>query len=103
MNEKYVLSRRAASNLVRIWRHLRQEAGDIVADRVESVIKKQIEFLAENPGIGHIRGDLTVRAVRFFLVYSWFIVYRPETKPLQVVAIIHGRRDLPRLLKESAN
>ena len=27
------------------------------------------------------------------------IVYRPETKPLQIVAILHGRRDVERLLK----
>jgi len=38
--------------------------------------------------------------VRFFPLYSYLIVYRPETKPLQVVAILHGRRDVVAILKK---
>jgi len=71
-----------------------------MADRVEAVIKEQIVFLARNPGAGHWRRDLTNEAVRFFPVYSYLIVYRPETKPLQVVAILHGRRDVDGILKK---
>jgi len=70
-----------------------------MADRVESVVRKRIVFLARNPGAGHWRKDLTDQAVRFFPVYSYLIVYRPETKPLQVVAILHGRRDVDGILK----
>lgn len=36
--------------------------------------------------------------MKFFLVYSYLIVYRPETKPLQVVAILHGYRDVEPIL-----
>jgi len=43
---------------------------------------------------------LTDEAVKFFPVYSYLIVYRPETKPLQVVSILHGRRNVERILKE---
>jgi hypothetical protein len=35
--------------------------------------------------------------VRFWTVTrfpNFLLVYRPETKPLQVVAILHGRREL---------
>ncbi len=35
----------------------------------------------------------------FFPAYSYLIVYRPETSPLQVVAILHGRRDVGQLLE----
>jgi plasmid stabilization system protein ParE len=31
---------------------------------------------------------------------NYVIVYRPETNPLQVVAILHGKRDLKGVLKE---
>jgi plasmid stabilization system protein ParE len=55
-------------------------------------------FLAETPGAGHRRKDLTNLDVRFFPVYSFLIVYRAETKPLQIVAILHGRRDVGRVL-----
>jgi hypothetical protein len=38
--------------------------------------------------------------VKFFPVYSYLIVYRPMTKPLQIASILHGRRDLLQLLKD---
>jgi len=41
-----------------------------------------------------------MKLVKFFPVYSYLIVYRPETKPLQVVSILHGRRDVGKVLEE---
>jgi len=71
-----------------------------MADRVESAIRERIVFLARNPGAGHWRRDLTDEPVKFFPVYSYLIVYRPETKPLQVAAIVHGHRDVAEILKK---
>jgi plasmid stabilization system protein ParE len=71
-----------------------------MADRVESVIRQKIVSLAAMPGGGHWRLDLTDEPVKFFPIYSYLIVYRPETKPLQVVASLHGRRDMEQLLKD---
>ncbi len=50
-----------------------------MADRVESVILDKIAFLATTPGAGHRREDLTDEVVKFFPVYSYLVVYRPET------------------------
>jgi toxin ParE1/3/4 len=63
-------------------------------------MRDKIIFLAENTGAGHWRKNLTDKAVRIFPVYSYLIVYRPETKPLQVVSILHGRRDVDQILKD---
>ncbi len=52
------------------------------------------------PGAGHWRRDLTDEAVKFYSIYAYLIGYRPETKPVHVVAILHGRRDVAQLLKE---
>lgn len=71
-----------------------------MADRVESVIRDRFVFLAKNPGAGHWRKDLTDEGVKFFSVYSYLIVYRPETQPLQIVAILHGSRDVESGLKQ---
>jgi toxin ParE1/3/4 len=68
--------------------------------RVESVIREKIVYLAAMPGAGHWRTDLTDELVKFWPIYSYLIVYRPETKPLQVVAILHGRRDVEQLLRD---
>jgi len=70
-----------------------------MADRVESVIRDRIVFLAANPRAGHWRKNLTDEPVKFFPVYSYLIVYRPDTKPLQVVSILHGCRDVEQILK----
>lgn len=98
MSARYVLAPEAAHDLVQIWRYIKRQSSLEMAERVESVIRDKIVFLAENPGAGHWRKNLTTEAVRFFPVYSYLIVYRPETKPLQVVAILHGRRDVERIL-----
>ncbi len=99
MNRRYVLAPEAALDLLRIWRRLRGEAGIVVANRVESSIREKIVFLAKFPGGGHSRRDLTDEPVKFFPVYSYLIVYRAGVKPLQVVAILHGQRDVEVLLK----
>jgi plasmid stabilization system protein ParE len=99
MRQRYVLAPEAALDLVQVWRYVKQEAGVEMADRVESAIRDKFVFLAGTPGGGHWRKDFTDEPVKFFPVYSYLIVYRPETKPLQIVAILHGHRDVERLLK----
>ena len=100
MRGRYVLAPEAAFDLVEIWRYVRKQSSIQIADRVESVIRDKIVFLAGNPGAGHWRRNLTGEAVKFFPVYSYLIVYRPDTKPLQVVSILHGRREVERILKD---
>jgi len=83
-----------------IWRYIKQQASVEMADRVESAIRERIINLAETPEAGHSRKDLTEESVKFFPVYSYLIVYRPETHPLQVVSILHGHRDVGQILKD---
>jgi plasmid stabilization system protein ParE len=71
-----------------------------MADRVESVMREKIGYLAGRPGGGHWRNDLTDEPVKFFPIYSCLIVYRPDANPLQVVALLHGRRDVEKLLED---
>ena len=100
MSRRYVLAPEAVLDLFQIWRYIKKNVSLQMADRVESVIRDKIVYLAERPGRGHWRKDLTNEPVKFFSIYSYLIVYRPETSPLQVVAILHGRRDVEELLKD---
>jgi toxin ParE1/3/4 len=99
MTSRYVLAPDAAVDLVQIWRYLRQHSSLATANRIESTILEKILFLAGSPGAGHWRNGLTDEKVKFFPVYSYLIVYRPDTKPLQVVSILHGRRDVEQVLR----
>jgi antitoxin ParD1/3/4/toxin ParE1/3/4 len=100
MKSRFVLSPEAVEDLASIWHYIQTQSSVEMANRVESVIRERIAFLARNPGAGHQRRDLTDLRVRFFPVYSYLIVYRPETKPLQIVSILHGRRDVDRILSK---
>jgi len=100
MKRRYTLAPEAVRDLVEIWRYLREESGRETADRVEAVIRKKFAYLSQFPGAGHWRRDLTSADVRFFAVYSYLIVYRPESKPLEIVSILHGRRDVAAILSE---
>ena len=100
MKRRYVLAPKAALDLVQIWRYIKKHSSVKMADRVESTIRDKAVFLATNSGAGHWRKDLTDEAVKFFPVYSYLIVYRPDTKPVQIVAILQGRRDVEQVLRD---
>lgn len=100
MKRQYILAPQAAHDLVKIWRYVKQESSKETADRVESVIRSKFIFLADFLAAGQLRLDLTSADVRFFSVYSYLIVYRPETKPLQVVSLLRGTRDVAGILSK---
>ena len=47
---------------------------------------------------GHVREDLTSRPLKFWPVYSYLIVYDPVTKPVQIMRVLHGMRDVEEIL-----
>jgi toxin ParE1/3/4 len=98
MSARYVLAPQAALDLFEIWDYVKEQTSVTMAEKVESVIKEKIAFLAVTPGAGHYRKDLTNEDVKFFSVYSYLIVYRPAAKPLQIVSTLHGRRDVEKIL-----
>jgi len=100
MKRRFIVAPEAARDLARIWRYLKKESSREIADRVESVIRSKFAYLAQFPGAGHWRLDLTSAEVRFFSVYSYLIVYRPETEPLEIVSILHASRDVAGILRE---
>ena len=100
MKTRFVLAPQAAEDLVGIWRYIKSQSSSAMADHVQSVIRDKFIFLAQSPEAGHHRRNLTNEEVKFFPVYSYLIVYRPETKPLQIVAILHGRRDVEGVLRD---
>lgn len=88
----------ARLDLLEIWEHIAADNLD-AADRVEQEIKEAISMLAMNPGLGHLRRDLTSKPVRFWPIYSYLIIYDLDARPLEVVRILSGYRDVAALLK----
>ena len=51
--------------------------------------------------LSHVRPDLTKLPVRFWTLPSrpnYIAVYRPETSPLKVLRVLHGKRNVKRIL-----
>ena len=89
----------ATEDLDSIWWFIAEDNRD-AAHRVEMEILATCRRLAKHPLIGIKRQDITSLPVRFWTVTkfpNYVIVYRPET-PLQVIAVLHGRRDLKEIL-----
>ena len=99
MSVRYVLTPEAQAHISEIGAHV---AADNVqaALRVYDALEAAFEMLAERPGIGHSRQDLTNRPVKFWSVYSYLIVYDPASRPLSIIAVLHGARDVEHLLKQ---
>jgi antitoxin ParD1/3/4 len=98
--EKYRLTPEAVSDLFEIWNFINQHNPE-AADRVEEAVFRACDLLADAPLVGRVREDLTPLPLRFWVVqpYSnYLIVYDPEKKPLQIIRILHGARDLPAIL-----
>ena len=93
----FVLTRLARQDLEEIWDYLAGESPS-AAERVLGRIEEAIMKLAKTPGLGHLREDLADRRHRFFLVYSYLIVYRPDTQPLEIVRVLHASPDVRALL-----
>ena len=98
MAARFVVTEQAETHLLEILDYLADQS-EPAAIRVRQAIYDTIEKLAENPGIGHVRQDLTDRALKFWSVYSYLVVYDPASRPLTVIAVLHGARDVGELLK----
>jgi plasmid stabilization system protein ParE len=68
------------------------------AERVIDQFFETFEQLAAWPKTGHVRTDLTSKNVRFWPVGSYLVVYRDHSDGVQIVAVLHGSRDVPSVL-----
>ena len=94
----YEVSFEAQDDLFEIWQRIAYDSVDL-ANRIEGEFHILFESLARMPGQGHVRKDLTGRPVRFFPLYSFLVVYQ-SVEPLRIVAVLRGKRNVGRILRE---
>ena len=98
---QFLLAPAAKSDILAIWTYYAAEVGDVeLADRMRDEIFGGIRAAALKPDIGHLRRDLADEPLRFWRVRKYLIIYRSETKPMQVVRVLHGARDVQAMLGE---
>jgi plasmid stabilization system protein ParE len=104
MSARFQFTPQAMEDLDAIWWFIAEDNRD-AADRVETEIVATCRRLARYPLMGTKRQDITPLPLRFWTITKfpkYVIVYRPETVPLQVVAVLHGKRDLKEVLERRA-
>jgi plasmid stabilization system protein ParE len=94
-----VFSAQAEDDLFAVWQNLAERSGAEFADCIQRDLLVACGKVGQRPGIGHRRQDLTNRDVFFYRLYQYMIVYR-KSAPIEITAIVHGKRDLGRILDE---
>lgn len=93
----YVLTAPAQRDLERLAAYLQQSAGTATADYVLEEIGAAMTRVGNSPGLGHRRSDLTSKPAKFYSVWAYFVIYDDSNRPIRILRVIHGARNVPRL------
>ena len=93
----FVLTALARRDLEEIWDYhaaYNHKAAECVLNEIEAAIRK----LVLTPSIGHPRERLADRRHYLFPVCSYLIVYRPATRPVEIIRVLPASWDTLDLL-----
>ncbi len=91
---RFVLSGPARNDLLEISDYISEKSGAEDVELLVSKLEDAMTRIASMPSMGHRRPDLCNDSLRVWPVWSYLIVYDPETIPLNVIRVLHGRRNV---------
>ena len=94
----YILGTDAVFDLEDIWEYIAKGSIE-AADRWIAKLFDAFDALGRMPDMGHIREDWTHHSVRFWPVGAYLILYRADRRPIQIIAVTQGSRDIPSFLR----
>lgn len=95
--KRYRLTPSARGDVIDILAYV-QEQSPAGAMKVLRELRAAFVLIAARPGVGHRRDDLADETLRVWPVLSYLVIYRPRTRPVQIIRVLHGARDLSALL-----
>ena len=93
MKRLFVITPEAKADLREILGDIAEDSPD-AAERLRAGFYSSLQALGRSPGIGHFHDELLSRKYRFWNFYSYVVVYAWQRKPIQVISVVHGSRDL---------
>jgi antitoxin ParD1/3/4/toxin ParE1/3/4 len=99
MQALYEVVAEAQNDLLEIWQRIAEDSVDL-ANRIEREFEDLFACLGRMPEQGHTRTEVTRRRVLFFSMYSFVVVYQPDVRPIMILAVLRGSRNLKRILRE---
>jgi plasmid stabilization system protein ParE len=94
VSRNFSVTPEAELDVLEIWEYIAEDDSETAASRVIDRIRGEFQKLGDMPGIGHFREELLDSSYKFWSVWSYVIVYRWQSKPIEIVAVVHGARDL---------
>ena len=96
---KYRVMPAAAEDMRQIVRRFRDlqkspQSATLVARRLRDAFRK----LTRLPKLGHVREELRDANARVLPVTGLLVIYDPTLKPLTILRVVHGARDLRRIV-----
>lgn len=98
-SEDYQLTQPAAAELESLLRFIADRDGTQRALLVHGKFLEAFEVLEAQPGAGATPGTLTGDHLRWWPVYGWLEIYDSTSDPIIILRVIHGARELERLLR----
>jgi toxin ParE1/3/4 len=92
---QYHIIDEARADLDAIWLYVAEHGGIETADRLIDAIIQWFPRLASTRGMGIAREDFAP-GLRSFPVGDYLVFYRRASGRIDIVHVLHGRRDLPR-------
>ncbi|MFI5378693.1 MAG: type II toxin-antitoxin system RelE/ParE family toxin [Tepidisphaerales bacterium] len=90
---KYVLTEAAIEDVREIVNYIKADSPRN-ARKVALKLREQFRRIARTPGIGHVREELHDDRLRVSSVYRYLIIYDVTQRPLPILRVIHGARNL---------
>lgn len=88
-----VWTQAAQSDLKEVFHYIARDS-NFYAQKVVLEILEKAESIATFPKIGRIVPELDQSDIREVFLYSYRIVYRTGARRIEILGVIHGRRDL---------
>jgi toxin ParE1/3/4 len=96
---RHFLSPEASAELDRIWEYTAIKSSSLeIADRLVDTITEHFYLIAKNPRIGRQRDELRP-GYRSFPVGQYLILYRVQGEGVEIMHVLHGKRDLDALFE----
>jgi addiction module RelE/StbE family toxin len=86
----------ARNDLKQIYDYIAKDSRYYATNVVENVVSKA-ENLDEFPEIGRVVPEISDKNVRELIIYSYRLIYEFVSNDVQILAIIHGKRDFSSL------
>jgi toxin ParE1/3/4 len=85
---------RADEDLITIWLEIAADS-PVAADRVLDAIERRWQQLAQHPQSGLARDDIEA-GIRHLVVGQYLTLYRILDNGVEIVRVLHGRRNIDR-------